>query len=90
MSDSQHRPDRQSPKPWFYRRAVIDSIFWGLVGLCAVLGLADLVYHRHTLFSFEFFPGIYGIFGFISCVFIVFAGIGLRKLVMRDEDYYDR
>ena len=31
-----------------------------------------------------------GLFGFIAFIFIVFAGKALRKLVMRDEDYYDR
>ena len=77
-------------KPLMYRRATIDTVFWVLVGVCVVLGLADLFYHRHTYFGFESFPAIYGLFGFASCVFIIFAGIGLRKLVMRDEDYYDR
>ena len=32
----------------------------------------------------------YGWYGFISCFFLVIAARGLRKLVMRDEDYYDR
>lgn len=52
--------------------------------------MADLVYHRHVVFDFESFPAVYGIYGFVSFVFIVFAGKGLRKLIMRDEDYYDR
>ncbi len=89
MSDSHERPEREAHKPWLYRRGTINGVFWGLLGLCLVLGLADLFYHRHTVFGFEAFPAIYGIFGFVSFVFIVFAGIGLRKLIMRDEDYYD-
>ncbi len=89
MDEPHDRPETESQKPWMYRRAVINGVFWGLLVVCVLLGLADLVYHRHTVFAFEAFPGIYGIFGFISCIFIVFAGIGLRKLIMRDEDYYD-
>ncbi len=76
-------------KPWLYRRATINGLFWGLLGVCVVLGLTDFFYHRHVVFAVEEFPAIYGIFGFVAFVFIVFAGIGLRKLIMRDEDYYD-
>jgi len=75
--------------PWLYRRRTISGIFWALVGICLLLVLADFVYPRYGTFAFEEFPAIYGIFGFVSCIFIVFAGIGLRKLVMRDENYYD-
>lgn len=76
--------------PWLYRPRTIRRLFWTLAGICLVLGLADLVYHRHVVFDFESFPAVYGIYGFVSFVFIVFAGKGLRKLIMRDEDYYDR
>ena len=89
MNEPHERPETEAGKPWLYRRGTINALFWGLAGLCAVLGLADLFYHRHAVFSFEEIPAIYGIFGFVAFVFIVFAGIGLRKLIMRDEDYYD-
>ena len=44
---------------------------------------------RHV-FDFESFPAAYGIFGFVSFTGIVLSGWWLRKLIMRDEDYYDR
>lgn len=91
MSHESEPQEAQDPKThWLETKRTGNRIFWGLVALCAALGLADFVYHRHTVFDFEAFPAVYGIFGFVACVFIVFAGIGLRKLIMRDEDYYDR
>jgi len=33
-----------------------------------------------------FFPALYG---FAAFIMIVIVGIGLRKIVMRGEDYYD-
>lgn len=35
------------------------------------------------------FPVFYGLVGFVSFSFIVLAGQHLRKILMRDEDYYD-
>ncbi len=34
------------------------------------------------------FPASYAIYGFVACVILVLLGIVLRRLVMRDEDYY--
>lgn len=35
------------------------------------------------------FPGSYALYGFLACVILVLLGIVLRRLVMRDEHYYD-
>lgn len=34
------------------------------------------------------FPGSYALYGFVACVLLVLLGRVLRRLVMRDEDYY--
>lgn len=34
------------------------------------------------------FPASYAIYGFVACVILVLLGIVLRRIVMRDEDYY--
>jgi len=65
-------------------------IFWCTGGICALLALADLFVHKHVHFGFEGWFTFYGVFGFLSCFVLVMAARGLRKLVMRDEDYYDR
>ena len=82
-------PPPASNGHWIFRRRTVDGMFWGLVLICALLGLIEVVYHRHTVFDFESFPVAYGIFGFVCFAGIVFAGKGLRKVIMRDEDYYD-
>lgn len=36
------------------------------------------------------FPASYAVYGFGACVLLVLLGRVLRRLVMRDEDYYGR
>jgi len=65
--------------------------------LCILLAVLDVVYHRHigyaweTLvgFSLEGIPGFYAIYGFVACVLLVLIAKEIRKVLMRDEDYYD-
>lgn len=75
---------------WIFHRRTIDGVFWGLCLLVAGLGLADVVLQWRKIIAFEAFPIAYGLYGFASFVGIVFAGKALRKVIMRDEDYYDR
>jgi len=65
-------------------------ILWCVGGVCTLLALADLLYPKHVHYGFEGWFAFYGGLGFISCFFLITAARGLRKLVMRDEDYYDR
>lgn len=65
-------------------------IIRALVGICAVLLVAELFYAPHAYFGIDGWPGFYAVFGFAAFVFIVQAGKALRRLIMRDEDYYDR
>lgn len=57
---------------------------------CLLLVLADLVYHKHGHFSWETLFGFHGFFGFAAFFLAVLAGKPLRRLLKRDEDYYDR
>jgi len=34
--------------------------------------------------------GFYSLYGFVACVILVLLAKEMRKLVMRDEDYYER
>lgn len=36
------------------------------------------------------FLASYAVWGFVSCVILVLLGLVLRRLVMRDEGYYER
>jgi uncharacterized membrane protein len=86
MSDNSH-DDRER---WLDDRRNVKKIIRGLFAVCAVVALLDLAPYKHHLhFDFEYWPGFFSIFGFVACVFLVLAATQLRKVVMRDEDYYD-
>ena len=57
--------------------------------VCAGLAALDFVHHRHVIHEWENLWGFYAIFGFVACVLLVLGAKEMRKLLMRDEDYYD-
>lgn len=57
---------------------------------CGLLISIDLMFHRHVIHPWEAFPGFYGLFGAISCLTLVVLSVLLRKIVMRDENYYQK
>jgi hypothetical protein len=67
----------------------VNRLYWGLVVVCILLGVADLFVHRHVHFSWESFPNFFGFFGFAAFWCVVIAGKNLRKILWRPEDYYD-
>ncbi|GLR71985.1 hypothetical protein [Agaribacter marinus] len=56
--------------------------------LCALLVLLDFVVHRHIYLDFEKIPTFYALYGFVACVVLVVLAKLMRKVVMRDENYY--
>ena len=60
------------------------------IALIDVLDLVGVLYHKHPHYAAEKIPGFYAIFGFAAYALIVVAGFVWRKVVMREEDYYDR
>ncbi|MFH1156729.1 MAG: hypothetical protein V1793_23245 [Pseudomonadota bacterium] len=51
--------------------------------------VAEFFIHKHDEFGVDHFIGFYAVYGFISYVLLIFVAKGIRKLVMRKEDYYD-
>ena len=69
----------------------VSRIVYLLYGICVLLLVADFFVPTHGQhFGVEGVPGFYAIFGFVSFVLIVLAGKLLRKVIMREEDYYDQ
>ncbi len=58
--------------------------------LSAILFLVDFFIDRKIHQPAEKVPGFYAIYGFLGCVVLVLVAKQMRKVVMRDEDYYDR
>ena len=57
--------------------------------LSAGLLLVDLVFHRHVIHNWESLTGFYALYGFVACGLLVLLAKQLRKIVMRNESYYE-
>lgn len=64
-------------------------ISWWLFGICIIVLLSDFAYTKKSTFAWEDWFGFYAFFGFVACFGLVIAAKEMRKLVKRDEDYYD-
>lgn len=64
-----------------------------LIVLLALAGAAsvaaDLFYHKHGDYGFQEWIGFDAAFGFLAYVGLVTTAKGVRRLLMRSEDYYD-
>ncbi len=90
---SPHRDERNAPLFWVTPRAArIAVVALHAVALVAVL--LELVFpfpedsHAVERVHALDFPASYAVYGFVACVILVLLGIVLRRLVMRNEDYY--
>ena len=88
--DAMTEPARGEKKYWLDDPQNVGKLYRGLWILCALLVTVDLFYTKHIEFPIERLLGFFGFYGFVSCVFLVLAAKQLRKIVGRDEDYYDR
>ncbi|MBI1365733.1 MAG: hypothetical protein GC153_07210 [Alphaproteobacteria bacterium] len=78
-----------------FRRLVVAVLVIGAL-VSAALGFLP-AFHKEELhfptegspFPTEEIPVFFAVFGFLAFSFIVLAGQHLRKLVMREERYYD-
>ena len=73
----------------FYSRPFINFIVYALYVICALLLIVDGFYHKHGHFAFEQWFGFYAFYGFVAYMVIVNSARLLRRLVKRDEHYYD-
>ena len=54
-----------------------------------VLLIIDFFIHKHAEFPWEEAPDFFAVYGFVSCVLLIFIAKALRLFVKRDEDYYE-
>jgi hypothetical protein len=81
---------RREKKYWLDDPRNVSKLYYALIAVCALLVIAELFFHKHGHFHWENWFGFFAWYGFGVFCFIVLAGKHLRKLLMRDEDYYDR
>lgn len=88
MSDHPKNPDE---KPgWADKPKNVQRIWYGLIAICVLLFFADFFVEKHPYFDIENVPNFYGFYGFVGCVVLVLAAAQMRKVIMRDEDYYEK
>ena len=82
--------EKNEQKYWLDQPRNILILLTSFYIILTILIIIDLSTHKHTNFSLEEWPAFYAVFGFISFTAIVlFAKHVLRKIVKRDEDYYN-
>ncbi len=77
-------------KKYFFDKP--ENVTWmmrGFYAICILLVIADFIIHRHIVLDWEKIPAFYAIYGFVACVILVIIAKGIRKMVIRKEDYYD-
>jgi hypothetical protein len=100
MSDEliEHTPDQASQPSssggsnddwWLDRPSSIRLIIRVLMIACALSVVAEFFYHKHGDYHFQEWIAFDAAFGFLAYVGLITAAKGVRRLLMRDEDYYD-
>jgi len=54
-----------------------------------VLLIVDFFIYKHGDFPWEGIPDFFAVYGFVSCVGLIFIAKVLRLLIKRDENYYE-
>jgi len=67
----------------------VSRLLGGFYVVCVFLFVLDFILHRHISLTWEKLPGFYALFSFIACVALVLVAKEMRKVVMREEEYYD-
>lgn len=83
--------DRPEKKDWLDDARNVNRLIGALVVACIALVIVDAFYAKQVHLAIEeSFPVFYGVYGFIAYCVIVLSAKALRRLLKRDEDYYDR
>ncbi len=80
----------EEKKYWLDKSGNVTKLYRGLWAVGILLILGDLVLHKHEDLDFAAVFGFYGFYGFVACVALVITAKGLRRILMRSEDYYER
>lgn len=74
---------------WLDEPRNVTRIVYALAALCALALLADFGYLKQPHFGLENWPGFYAIYGFVVSVTLVLTAKQLRKVLRRNENYYE-
>ncbi len=74
---------------WADRPRVQRLVRVALYVVCAGLLVAEFLIHRHAYNRIEAVPLFYAMYGFAALIAAVTVARGLRRLLKRDDDFYD-
>lgn len=75
---------------WLDRAQNVRKIYIGLWLFGAAWVIPDFFLHKHEDVDIAAWLAFYAVYGFVACVALVLTAKGLRRLLMRPEDYYER
>ncbi len=55
-----------------------------------ILLTADFFIKKHGDFYWENYSNFFAVYGFISCILLIFIAKIISPLIKRDENYYDK
>ena len=73
----------------FDKHKNVQRLLYVFYGSLLVLLIIDFFIHKHGDFPWENAPAFFAVYGFVSCVALIFIAKLLRKIVRRKETYYD-
>lgn len=83
--------ERKEKKYWLDDSRHVNLLIGILIAACIALAVVDAFYTKSVHLAVEeSFPLFYGVYGFVAYCVIVLSAKALRRLLKRDEDYYDR
>jgi len=91
--DSDQSDDNHSASSGWADTQIFKKLFVSGLVLCSVVaalaGFIPAFQKHHPHFAAEGIPVFFAFWGFVSFMFIVLVGQHLRKLIGREEGYYD-
>jgi len=86
-----HTENDDRKKYFFDNEQNVWRFIKGFFVVCVLLIVADFFVPKHGENYWEYMPQFYAAYGLVACILLVLgAKYVLRRLVKRDEDYYDK
>jgi hypothetical protein len=74
---------------WLDEPRNVTRIVYVLAAVCALALIADAFYAKHPHLAVEGWFGFYAVYGFCGSVALVLTAKQLRRVLRRDEDFYE-
>lgn len=74
---------------WLYRPQTMSRLRICGIGLLLAVVVAELFVNLYSHFDFAGWFGFHAVFGFVTCVAMVFTAWLLGRFVRRRDDYYE-